>query len=67
MEFKEIGVSSIGDGVVQEIYREEAFAEVAVDNIEEDLPSWSKVGEIDLERARYLLSADEMFEEMLSV
>ncbi len=30
-----------------------------------DLPSWKRVGEIDLERARYLLSTDEMLEEML--
>ena len=27
--------------------------------------SWKSVGEIDLERARYLLSTDEMLEEML--
>ncbi len=31
-----------------------------------DLSSWKSVGEIDLERARYLLSTDEMLEEMLS-
>lgn len=34
----------------------------------QDWPSWKKdsLGEIDLERARYLLSADEILEEMLS-
>ena len=31
-----------------------------------DRSSWKSVGEIDLERVRYLLSADEMIEEMLS-
>ncbi len=33
-----------------------------------DWPSWKKdpLSEIDLERARYLLSVDEMLEEMLS-
>ncbi len=30
-----------------------------------DSISWKNVGEIDLERARYLLSTDEMMEEML--
>ncbi len=29
-------------------------------------PSWKGLSEIDLERARYLLSADDLFEEMLS-
>jgi hypothetical protein len=31
-----------------------------------DQSSWKSVGEIDLERIRYLLSADEMIEEMLN-
>ena len=31
-----------------------------------DRSSWKSVGEIDLERVRYLLSADEMIEEMLN-
>ncbi len=31
-----------------------------------DWPSWKSVGEIDLERARYLLSTDEMSEEILT-
>jgi hypothetical protein len=31
-----------------------------------DQSSWKSVGEIDLERMRYLLSADEMIEEMLN-
>ncbi len=30
-----------------------------------DWPSWKSLGEIDMERARYLLSADEILEEML--
>ncbi len=31
-----------------------------------DWPSWKEVGEIDMERARYLLNTDEMLEEILS-
>lgn len=31
-----------------------------------DRSSWKSIGEIDLERVRYLLSEDEMIEEMLS-
>lgn len=31
-----------------------------------DWPIWKDLGEIELERARYLLSVDEMVEEMLS-
>lgn len=31
-----------------------------------DWLSWKSLGEIDLERARYLLSTDEMVEKMLS-
>jgi hypothetical protein len=31
-----------------------------------DLSSWKSVDEIDLERMRYLLNADEMIEEMLN-
>ncbi|VVB91635.1 Uncharacterised protein [uncultured archaeon] len=30
-----------------------------------DWPSWKRVEEIDMERARYLLSTDELLEEML--
>ncbi len=30
-----------------------------------DWPSWKGVGEMDMERVRYLLSTDEMLEEML--
>jgi len=29
------------------------------------MPSWKSLAEIDTERARYLLSADDMLEEML--
>ena len=34
----------------------------------EDWPSWKEnnIGEIDLERARYLLSTDKVLEEMMS-
>jgi hypothetical protein len=31
-----------------------------------DWPSWKSLGEIDMERVRFLLSTDEMIEEMLS-
>ena len=31
-----------------------------------DWPSWKSMGEIDMERVRFLLSTDEMIEEMLS-
>ncbi|HLB70846.1 MAG: hypothetical protein OIN88_00515 [Candidatus Methanoperedens sp.] len=31
-----------------------------------DWPSWKRMGEIDMERVRFLLSTDEMIEEMLS-
>ena len=31
-----------------------------------DWPLWKEVGEMDIERARYLLSTDEILEEMLS-
>ena len=30
-----------------------------------DWPSWKSLGEIDMERVRFLLSTDEMIEEML--
>jgi hypothetical protein len=32
----------------------------------QDWPSWKGVEEMDMDRARYLLSTDEMLEEMLS-
>jgi hypothetical protein len=32
----------------------------------QDWPSWKGVGEMDMDRARYLLSTDEMLEGMLS-
>jgi hypothetical protein len=31
-----------------------------------DWTSWRRVGEIDIERARYLLSTDKVIEEMLT-
>ncbi len=30
------------------------------------VPTWKSLGEIDMERVRFLLSTDEMIEEMLS-
>lgn len=76
---KDISVSNVLDGVVQEIDHEIPFPNIAVDAgivpdfmkvfprqlLVHDWPSWKMVGEIDLERARYLLSTDEMLEEML--
>ena len=69
----------LGD-FVQGIDSEGSFADIAVDvekgkemeayeatleDIENTWLSWKSLGEIDLERARYLLSTDEMLEEML--
>ncbi|MCZ7355492.1 MAG: hypothetical protein O8C66_03735 [Candidatus Methanoperedens sp.] len=78
MEFKEINIPG---GIIQQIDREGLFAGIAVDAgngpvpefmnffpkvvLVHDRSSWKMVGEIDMERARYLLSTDEMLEEML--
>lgn len=76
---KNISASNVLDGLVQEIAHEIQFSDIAVDAgiipdfmkifpkklPADDLPSWKMVGEIDLERARYLLSTDEMLEDML--
>ncbi|CAG0983017.1 MAG: hypothetical protein MPEBLZ_00530 [Candidatus Methanoperedens nitroreducens] len=51
MELKEINVV---EGIFQQII-EEPFADIAVD------------GEMDMERMRYLLSTDEMSEEILKI
>ncbi len=81
MEYIEMRESNILDSIVQEINVEGSFAEldtvsgtVVPDFIKlfpGELPiheqfSWKSIGEIDLERTRYLLSADEMIEEMLN-
>ena len=76
---KDISASIELDGVVQEIAHEIQFPDIAVDAgiipdfmkiFPEKLPahdrsSWKMVGEIYLERERFLISADEMLEEML--
>ncbi len=38
---------------------------ISEESIVNDWPSWKEVGEIDLERARYLLSTDEILSEWL--
>ena len=87
MEITEI---SIPVGIIQQIYPEGPFADIAVDvgNIDRVYPNvnldvlnenilpkkglihnWSSlkmVEEMNLERARYLLNTDELFEEMLN-
>ncbi len=79
MEFKEINVP---EGIIQQIYHKGLFAGIAVDVENGSIPwfmkfsskealvhdrsSWKMVGEIDMERARYLLNTDEMLEEMLN-
>jgi hypothetical protein len=54
MELKEINVV---EGIFQQIIQE-PFADIAVCE--------NNLGEMDMERMRYLLSTDEMSEEMLS-
>lgn len=81
MEYIEMNESNILDSVGQEINVEGSFADVDtvsavlvpdfIKLFPRELPihersSWKSVGEIDLERTRYLLSADEMIEEMLN-
>ncbi len=75
MEFKEISASNFLDGVVQEIDCEASFGDIAIEigignylysNIKKEKGAYEDTLEdIDLERARYLLSPDEMIEEML--
>jgi hypothetical protein len=74
MEFKEINIPA---GIVQQIGREGLFAGITVDvgNLDIVYPNVSldvsyentleDIEEINMERARYLLNTDEMFEEML--
>ena len=76
----EINASNMLDSIVQEIDLDGPFSNVVVDmengnytysNIfprelpVHDLSSRDDLGEIDQERARYLLSTDDLFEEML--
>jgi len=74
MEFKEINVPA---GIVQQIGREGLFAGITLDmgnvdivypNVNLDVSyedTLEDIEEINMERARYLLSTDEMLEEML--
>ncbi len=71
MELKEINVV---EGIFRQII-EEPFADIAVNggngnylypNVNHDVFWENNLGEMDMERARYLLSTDEMSEEMLS-
>ncbi len=72
MEFKEINVP---EGIVRQIDYEGPFAGIIVDagnagivypNVNLDVSYENMLDEINMERARYLLSTDEMLEEMLS-
>ena len=47
------------------IKKEMEAYEATLEDIENTWLSWKSLGEIDMERARYLLSTDEMLEEML--
>ncbi len=81
MEYIEMSESNILESVVQEINVEGSFADfdlvsatLVPDFIKlfprvfpiHERSSWENVEEIDLERMRYLLSADEMIEEKLN-
>ena len=74
MELKEINVV---EGIFQQII-EEPFANIAVDggngdylypnpNVNHDVLCENNLGEMDMERMRYLLSTDEMSEEILKI
>ncbi|MFZ3059620.1 MAG: hypothetical protein WA102_07750 [Candidatus Methanoperedens sp.] len=75
MEFKEINVP---EGIVRQIDHEGQFAGITVDvgnadivypNVNLDVSyedTLEDIEEINMERARYLLSTDEMLEEMLN-
>jgi hypothetical protein len=71
MEFNEI---SIPEGIIQQIGHEGPFADITVDvgnryhiysNVNLDVSNEDTFDEINIERARYLQSTDEMLEEML--
>jgi hypothetical protein len=71
MEFTEINVP---EGIIQQIFHEGPFADIAVDmgnrdhiysNVNVDVSYEDTLYEINMERARYLQSTDEMLEEML--
>lgn len=75
MEFKEINVR---EGIVQQIDHERPFAGITVElgnvdhiysNFNHDVTyedTLEDIEKINMERARYLLSTDEMLDEMLS-
>lgn len=72
MDFEKINSTNILDGVVQEIGSEGSFVNIVrngnykYSNIPQEIEVYEDTpGEIYLERERYLLSADEMIEEML--
>ncbi len=72
MDFEKINSTDILDGVVQEIGSEGSFVNIVrngnykYSNILQEIEVYEDTpGEIYLERERYLLSADEMMEEML--
>ena len=54
-----------GNDTYSNIKKEMGAYEATLEDIENTWLSWKSLGEIDMERARYLLSADDMLEEML--
>ncbi len=71
MEFTEINVP---EGIIPQIDHEGSFADIAVNvgnrnhiysNINLDMSCEDTLDEINMERTRYLLSTDELSEEML--
>ena len=56
-----------GNDTYSSIKKEMGAYEATLEDIEKihKWPSWKGLAEIDLERARYLLSTDEMLEEIL--
>jgi len=80
MEFKEISAINIVDSFAQEIGFEGSLYNIANDNgsgnnispnvfpgkLEViDVPSCDDLGEMDIERTRYLLNTDDLLEEIL--
>lgn len=60
----------VGNGNYIYNVKKEAYEDMLEDmertsGIVPDMPSWKSLAEIDMERVRYLLSADDMLEEML--
>jgi hypothetical protein len=54
-----------GNHTYSNIKKEMGAYEATLEDIENTWPSWKGLAEIDLERARYLLSTDDMLEEVL--